>query len=213
MILGQTQTPQVPQQTYQSRSPTIPGEAMARAQQTTALDPVAIRKMQAFGKCVAQRHPQQAAALLQMDFTSPQYQQGLRKLAISQKGCLGGNVRAQFAGVVFAGALAEQLLASTGDLASALTYDPAKAAVKTFSPSDYIAACVARTAPKDVAGLLAAPVATDTERNAIRQLVPVVQQCTSNGQQARFNQPGLRAILATASYRIVMASKKNAAAG
>lgn len=77
----------------------------------------------------------------------------------------------------------------------------------TFSPSDYIAACVARTAPQKIATLLSTRATTGAEKLAMGELLPTVKECMPKGQEAHFNQPGLRAILATASYRIVQAGK------
>lgn len=203
LFAAQSQTPQIPQQAYVSRSPTRLGDNAPRPEHSARVDPASVAQMQAFGQCVAQRQPAKSAALLQMDFNTPQFTRALKKLAFSESGCMRRSGRARFAGVLFAGALAEQLLARTDNLAGALAYDPAKPSVKTFSVTDYVAACVARTSPEKVAGLLAVPAASDAEGAAISQLSPVVQQCVPAGQQARFNRPGLRAILATASYRMV----------
>ncbi|MFC3213003.1 hypothetical protein [Novosphingobium panipatense] len=45
------------------------------------------------------------------------------------------------------------------------------------------------------------------------QLLPVVQQCVPKDQQAQFNRAGLRAILATASYRMVEAARNTGGRG
>lgn len=89
-------------------------------------DIASVAHMQAYGRCVAQRQPAKAAAILGMDFTKPEYRRALKKLAISEASCLKGSSRAEFAGVLFAGALAEQLLTRTNDLGAALVYDPGK---------------------------------------------------------------------------------------
>ncbi|MFC6620067.1 hypothetical protein [Novosphingobium panipatense] len=187
--------------------------APAKPSERARVDPASAAQMQAFGRCVAQRQPARAAALLQMDFNTPQFNGALKKLALSEAGCLGLSSKARFAGVLFAGALAEQLLAGTEDLAAALAYDPAGVPVRTFSLSDYIAACVARTAPDGVAGLLETPPASGAEETAMSQLLPVVQQCVPKDQQAQFNRAGLRAILATASYRMVEAARNTGGRG
>ncbi|MBB5711636.1 hypothetical protein [Sphingomonas xinjiangensis] len=207
LFAAQSQTPQLPQQAYVSRSPTRLGDNMPRPEQSPRLDPASVAQMQAFGHCVAMRQPAKSAALLQMDFNTPQYTRALKKLASSESSCIGRSAKVRFAGVLFAGALAEQLLARTDNLAGALAYDPAKPSVKTFSLTDYVAACVARTSPEKVAALLVTPAVSEAEQAAISQLAPVVEQCVPAGQQARFNRPGLRAILAAASYRMVEAGR------
>lgn len=212
-LLGQSQIPQLPQQAYVSRSPTQPGDNLPQARAQAPSDRASVVRMQAFGQCVARRRPAQAAALLRMDFNTVEQRRALEKLAFSESDCIGRNRRAKFAGVLFAGALAEQLLSRTENLAAALAYDPAKPPVKALSESDYVASCVARTSPDKVAGLLAVPAASDAEKAALSGLAPIVQQCIRTGQQARFNRPGLRAILATASYRLVEAGRTNPRAG
>lgn len=213
LFAAQDQTPQIPQQEYVSRSPSRLSDNISPARKTSALDAASVAQMHAFGTCVAQRQPARSAALLKMDFNTPQFSQALKKLAFSESRCIGRNTRARFAGVLFAGALAEAFLERTDNLAGALAYEPGKPAVKTFSVTDYIAACVARSAPDKTSVLLSAPAASEAEKTAISQLKPVVEQCTPAGQQARFNNPGLRAILATSAYRIVEAGKANGTLG
>ncbi|GAA0442907.1 MULTISPECIES: hypothetical protein [Sphingomonas] len=212
LLLGQTQVPQESAPSLASASPNPAGETARPARARTAADPASLAEMQAFGRCAARRAPAKAAALLQMDYTTPQYQQALRKLALSNASCSPGK-QGRFAGVLFAGAVAEELLSHAGNLPEALAYDPAKTAVKTLGETDRTANCVARTASREVAALFATPVASEAERAAIRTLTPVVETCMAKGQTARFNYPGLRAILATASYRIVEAGRTSAAAG
>ena len=211
LLLGQTQVPQGSDPVFASASPTRPGESGRAARERTASDPASLVEMQAFGRCAAKRVPAKAAALLQMDYTTPQYQQALRKIALSNTSCVPGK-HGRFAPVLFAGALAEGLLSNTNDLAGALAYDPSKTAVKTLGETDLIAHCVARTAPREVTALFATPAASDAEGAAIRTLAPTVEACVAKGQTARFNRAGLRAILATASYRIVEANRAPAGA-
>jgi hypothetical protein len=206
LMLAQTQFPQQSDPPFVSASPTRPGENAQAARERSAADPASVAQMQAFGRCAARRLPVKAAALLRMDYTTPQYQQALKRLALSNSSCV-PRKQGRFAGVLFAGALAEELLSHTDKLADALAYDPGDPAVKAITETDLIAACVARTAPREVAGLFATPVASDAEKAAMRELSPVVEKCVATGQRARFNRPGLRAILATASYRIVEAGR------
>lgn len=173
-------------------------------------DPASVVEMQAFGRCVARHQPKKAATLLRMDFTAPEYNRAMRKLAFGEPSCLQpgiAGVRARFSLVLFAGALAEQLLSRIENLATRLVYDPAKPAVKTFSPTDYMAACASRTASDKVARLFATAATSAAEAAALAELTPTVQRCLPAGQTARFNRPGLRAILATATYRMVEANK------
>ncbi len=112
--------------------------------------------------------------------------------------------------MIFTSALAEQLLSHTDDLAGALAYHPARRAVKTLSETDFIASCIARTSPKDVARLFATPAASAAEASVFGDLTPVIRQCVTTGQQARFNRAGLRAILTTAAYRIIEPNQPHA---
>lgn len=168
-------------------------------------DDAAVMRMQTYGRCAAQRQPSKAAAVLRMDFRTPEYRSALTKLATSEASCMGPDAKARFGSVLFAGALAEQLLGRHRDLAAALTFDPGRRPVQTFSQSDYMAACVARTSPEKVARLFATRWTSDAEKAAMTDLMPAVRACAPKGERFRFNLPGLRAILATASYRIAEA--------
>ena len=202
LMLVQSQTPQLSDPPFEPASPTRPGEFRPQLAERVPTDPASVTRMQALGRCVAHRLPIKAAAVLRMDFNTPQYRYELRKLALSDHSCMPRGKQARFAGVLFAGALAEGLLSRNANVADALTYDPSKPTVKALSDSDLVASCVARRSPRDVAALFATPAASAAEATAIRGLTPVVENCVAAGQQARFNRPGLRAILATASYRI-----------
>ncbi|MBB5713555.1 hypothetical protein [Sphingomonas aerophila] len=203
LMLAQSQIPQQSDPPYVSASPTRPGEAQRPFAGRMPSDPASLVQMQAFGRCVARHAPTKAAALLRMNFTEPQFGSAVRKLAWSDNGCVPRGKRAQFAPELFAGAMAEELLSHTTNMASALTYDPSRPPVKAMNDSDLVASCVARTSPRDVAALFATPPASAAEATAIRGLTPVVERCVADGRQARFNKPGLRAILATAFFRIV----------
>ena len=202
LMLAQSQTPQQSDPPYVSASPTRIGEARTRSARSVTADSTSAIRMQALGRCVAQRLPTESAALLRMNVATPQYRYAARMLAWSDRGCMQGR-QARFAPELFAGALAEGLLSRTADVATALTYDPAKPPVKAIDDNDLVASCVARTSPRDVAALFATPAASAAEATAIRGLTPVIGQCVTTGRQARFNRPGLRALLATASFRIV----------
>lgn len=209
LMLAQAQPSQPSEPAVVPASTPPSGESARAARDRPAADPASLAEMQEFGRCAARRRPAKAAALLQMDYTTPQYQQALKRLAMSNSSCA-PHQQGRFAGVLFAGALAEELLSHTDGLADALTYHPGDPTVQTISETDLIAACVARTAPGEVAGLFATPAASAAETAVMRTLAPAVEKCVATGQRARFNHPGLRAILATASYRIVEAGRGSA---
>jgi hypothetical protein len=168
-----------------------------------------------FGRCAAQRSPAYAAETLARDFTTHTYRSALRNLARANEGCFGqrrGRMRS--ADLLFAGALAEGLLAADPTpLNARLARAATRPAIPALSGSDLIAICVVRSVPDDVARLFATPVASEGETAALASLEPALAACNGTGQAFDVSGPGRRAILATAAFRTVRAAQAPAASG
>lgn len=173
--------------------------------------PEDLRALDRFSHCVAQRQPNQSAALLAMDFRANGYESGLRRLAQGNRGCapLG---RLAFSGVLLAGGLAEAVLQRSGasrDVAARTALDPARPPLQARDENELMSVCTVRAVPALVQGLLATEVASQEEAAAIRALMSQVGECLASGMSLRVNRPALRAALALATFRIV---QHNAAA-
>lgn len=180
----------------------------ASAQDVQSSSPEARRAIQDFGRCAAQRLPGEAQRVLSMDFTKPSYRVGLRLLADeTERPCAYksfGVGKMKSSGLLFAGALAEALLArDPAPLNARLVKASAAAAPPAHSPSDAIAMCVVRSAPDETARLFASEVASDAEARAVKALDLAVKLCSRGGPALQVNTEGLRAMLATAAFRNV----------
>lgn len=179
-----------------------------------ALDPLegplpveARQTLARYGACVAERSPEKARAILLADFRTTQYRIGLRTLSENNRDCFGRRGKMRSSNLLFAGAIAEQLLKSgDGLLKVRLARAAAGNAPASFGATDQIAQCVVRSVPDDVSSLFATEVTTDAETNALRALEGIAGRC-AQGRQLETNPGGLRAILATAAFRNVEAAK------
>jgi hypothetical protein len=159
-----------------------------------------------YAACVARQSPEKVASLLQQDFRTTAYQNGLRNLSRANEGCarqvgLRGSMRMN--GLPFAGALAELMLRQGPEhLNKRLAKAIGRRKVETFGPSDQIAMCTVRSAPDDVAALFATDVGTTAEATASKKVEAVAKLC-SKSVKLETTTDGLRAIVATASYRLL----------
>jgi hypothetical protein len=162
----------------------------------------------AFGRCVVEESPAKAHSVLTSDFRTKDYRDGLRVLAKVNDGCFRQRGKIRFGGLPFAAAMAEAMILKG---AEPLNVRLAKAGigktVPTFAPSDAVAMCVARSVPDQVAALFASPIASEAETRAAGDLSTAVRLCTPKGVAVDIQPYGLRAILATASYRLLAAQE------
>lgn len=168
------------------------------------------RTMTRYAECVARRSPDKVADVLRRDFRTSTYQNGLRNLSRANEGCareVGFRGSMRMNELPFAGALAERMLRLNAEplnrrLAKAVS--GRKAA--TFSPSDQIAMCTVRSAPDDVAALFATDVGTVAEATASKKVEAIAELCSKN-VKLDTTTDGLRAIIATAAYRLLAAQE------
>lgn len=161
--------------------------------------------------CLASKNAGETARVLSMDFTSPTYGRAFKMLTEEDKQCRGfrGTLRAQR--LLLAGELAEALIEQDGaPVANTLAKAAGGPATPAFSFTDRVAICVVRSVPSEVARLFA------TERNSADETAAIQALATPMGLCARaaearkplaINPAGLRAMLATASFRSVAGLK------
>lgn len=179
--------------------------AAAALQPGEAAPPEARRALHEYAGCIVRHSRGQVAAALQRDFTTPAYRTAL--LALSRNGneaCFDRHDTLRANGLPFAGALAEHLLAADqAPLNARLVRAAARPAPRFFSPTDRMAQCVVRSVPDDVARLLATPVAGIEEEGALAALEVPIRACSSGGPRMAVAPAGLRAMVATAAFRLL----------
>jgi len=181
--------------------------AAAPAQPAEGSSPGARRAVQQFGACVADQSSEKAARTLAMDFRSPTYRSALANLARANERCFGYRGAMRSSGLLFAGAIAERLMArDPAPLNARLVRAAARPAPPARSPSDAIAICVVRSAPDETARLFATEVASEAEAKAAGALGIAVRLCSQGQRPLVTNVEGLRGMLATAAFRNVLTS-------
>ena len=178
---------------------------------STFNDAEARQAIDTFGKCVVERKPTEADRLLSRDFTTSGYRTGLRLLSQeATRSCvrdsIGGASAMRSSDLLFAGAMAEALLERDATPLNVRLVRSAGRDVRSYSPSDIVAQCLARSLPDQVAALFATTPGGDAERTAVAPLLQAAPACArAAGIDARveLTAPGIRAIVATAAYRLV----------
>ena len=159
-----------------------------------------------FGRCVVKESPAKAHSVLTRDFRTAEYRAGLKVLATVNETCFPQRGRMRAGGLPFAAAMAEaMLLKGEAPLNVRLARAGIGKAAPTYAPSDAVAMCVARSVPDQVAALFATPIASEAEAKAANDLGVAVKLCSPRDTALDLQPYGLRAILATASYRLLAA--------
>ena len=162
-----------------------------------------------FAACVVDRSGDKAADILSRDFRTTEYRNGLKNLARANEDCAtraGIENRMRMDNLPFAAALAEVMLERDPAPLKVRLAKAAATEVPTFSPSDQVAMCMARSAPDEAAALFAANVGTADEEKAAANLAPAFRICSKSAKMEA-STTGLRSILATASFRLLAAQK------
>lgn len=172
--------------------------------------PEARRMMATLAACVADTSTAKVSDVLARDFRTTEYRSGLRNLMRANDGCarkakLRGSILME--GLPFAAALAETMLErDTTPLNMRLAKAAAGTPAPTYSASDHVAMCVARSVPDDVAALFASEPGSSAETAELAKIEKVAAMC-ARGTKMEISPIGLRSIVATASYRLIARSK------
>jgi hypothetical protein len=167
--------------------------------------------MQAYGACVVANHRGEAERLLAKDFTASSYRTGMRLLADdARRRCardaIGANGSMRGDELLFAGAVAEALIERGGEPLNSRLARASTAEQESFSATDSIALCLARSLPDELAALYAAEPGSPDEVEASAPLAQAVTPCaTAAGLDRKFDlsTAALRAMTATAAYRLI----------
>ena len=166
--------------------------------------PQARAAIHGFGACVAERSSDLAAETLRRDFTTRGYRASLQRLTRANEDCFRKHGRLRSAGLLFAGALAEQLMQrNTEPLNVRLARAALQPATRAYAVSDQVAICVVRSMPDEAGKLFATEVGGTEEAAALQALAPAVSTCSAPRRRLEANAGGLRAILATAAFRSI----------
>lgn len=155
--------------------------------------------MHAFGHCAAQRGPKDVTYLLDQDYRSTGYTQGLKALAKKQASCAGAASVA--GGAVFAGVLAEELLeyGRTPKQVAGVIGKAPKKPVGGKDDTENAALCAVRANPAGVAQLLASGNGSKEETAAFKGLTPALNGCLK-GKKLGAGGTALRSVIALAAF-------------
>jgi len=196
----------------------VPAAAVAQAEDDQGPGarntPEARLAIEAYGKCAAEKAPEEANRLLTMDFTSSGYSTGLRLLSQDvARRCARGAVpigsAMRSASVLFSGAMAEALLEAETTPLNVRLVRSVGAESPSYSPTDAVAQCLARSLPDQVAMLFATVPASEAEAAATAPLLQAVPACARAAgieAQVELSVPAVRAMTATAAYRLIASS-------
>ena len=181
----------------------VAAPASGQERQRGGATPAARQVLSDFAECVVRYSPEKAHSVLTMDFRTRAYRNALRAIAGVNRDCLRirGTMRAS--GLPFAAAMAEELLRQSATPLNAQLVRAAGTEAPTYSPSDQVAMCIARSDPDNVAALVASTIASPAEEQAARSLELATKRCSPPGVSLDVDSYGLRSILATASYRLL----------
>ena len=169
----------------------------------------AVRAMHTVGKCIGQRHGETARQVINLDFRTEQYAGALRELARLGAICAEGGeldrISLRSGGLLFAGSIAEGLMARDGvtaNLAARTAYRPELPSIEARNAGELMAFCAIRRSPGDVQRLLSTEPATVVEYDALRALGPTLSACVPANSKSEFTREALRALLALGTHRL-----------
>lgn len=196
----------------------LSGTASAQDRAEAESTPEARLAIEAYGKCAADRQRGEAERLLRMNFTSSNYRTGLRVLSYDiERRCARGTIERgsvmRSANLLFAGAMAEAILETEEAPLNARLARQVEVEVTPFSATDSIAQCLARSLPDQVSALFATAPGSEAETAAAAPLSQSVPACARAGRLSgnfELSVAALRAMIATASYRLINAGEADA---
>lgn len=179
--------------------PTMAASADARRPVT----PRATLAVHELARCIFVAEPNRVRELLTMGPGDPRYASTFEHL-VERNACLNyGTIAANDR--VFKGSLAEfALLRDLGGspLAARVAYDPSRPPIRTADESEIMSICVVRAAPHEVEALFGTEPSSRSETVALQAIAPVLPGCLRSGARAELDRSSLRAMLASAAFRL-----------
>jgi hypothetical protein len=173
-------------------------------------DPASLRELHRFATCIVRLAPRRSAELIGSWPTHGE----VRQFVDLQEDCLRQGVL-RLSGFLLGGGMAEAFLRrqpGAFPLANRVSIDPTRP-LQARSQFELIGLCTVQAAPNETQVLLETELASEAEAAAVRALTPALTRCVAQGQSARLNRAGLRALLALPAYRLVQYNAAPAAPG
>ena len=196
---------------------TLPATSSAALESRDAQDantPDARLAMEAYGTCVVKLRPKESARVLSMDYKKSSYSTALKMLLKeSERPCAQesfGIGRMRGDSLTLAAVIAEALIKAGSEPVNIRLARIGSAKVTPLSKMDAVAHCLARSLPDQVGQLFETAPASDAEVAAatpLLQAVPPCAQATGASEQYELSVLAVRAILATASFRLLAAQE------
>jgi hypothetical protein len=187
--------------------------ASAPAAARRPVEPRATRMVHDLARCLFLSDPNRVRHLLTLDSRDPAYASTFQHL-VERNACLNfGTIGAS--GRIFKGALAEFMVLQDlhGDpLAAHVAYDPSRPPIRTADEAEIMSLCVVRAVPGEVEALFQTEPSGTTELEALRAIAPALPGCLRRGARAELDRSTLRAMLASAAFRLTSLSDDAAAA-
>lgn len=200
-----------------------------------AANTLALEALHNYAACAVGRTPEGAAQLLALDPASQDYRDALKRFAKGHAMCTRTGTQLSFAGLPFAGDLAEALIATRYDAtalrSAASDFDAKRQAakvsvsksdgstdqvtpdVRTFAASETktmpegIGMCVVTQKPDAVLALFQTSPNSKEELAALQPTGQTLAGCVPAGQTLKLNRPAVRAMYALGAYRLLAGSK------
>jgi hypothetical protein len=164
-----------------------------------------------FAKCAVERTPQGAERLLAIGVDGAEYGKELGRYAKGHSYCAPRS-RLQFAGLPFAGDLAEALIQKryAGKSIATAAASPEYAGRGIY---ENIGQCVARVHPEAVTELFGTEPGSKAEIAALQKTGETLPKCVPTGATLKLNKLAVRAIYALGAYRLLAGPVPAAADG
>jgi len=176
-----------------------PAVAMARQ----PVPPRATHAVHELARCIFVAEPNRARLLLTMAPRDPRYavtfQHVIERNACLAYGTISTNDR------VFKGSLAEFVLLrdlAGAPLAAHVAYDPSRPPIRATDEGEIMSICVVRALPQQVETLLRTEPSSRGETVALQAIGPALPGCLRRGARAELDRSSLRAMLASAAFRL-----------
>ncbi|MDO9370616.1 MAG: hypothetical protein Q7T68_18775 [Sphingopyxis sp.] len=166
--------------------------------------------IEAYGACVVELSPKESARVLAMDYRKSTYRTALKMLVKgAERPCARssfGSGRMRGDDLSMAAAIAEALIEANREPVNVRLARIGAAERTPLGKTDAVAHCLARSLPDQVGQMFATAPASEAEAAAAAPLLKAVPSCaraTGTPEQYDLSIPAVRAIVATASFRIL----------
>ena len=163
-----------------------------------------------FGQCLARREGKSMRAVLDLPLLAAEQRKGLDRLTTQFDGCLGDSSEfdeLQYSNLLVVGGAAEYFVGTQlkkANLSSLVGMTDDALMETEFRPRtelEDLGLCVVRRDITKAQALLSSKPTSNTEKEAIKAIVPELGPCVRAGSELQLNAPNVRALVALALYR------------